>query len=60
MLQFHPNQALKPISIGNFLKKSTKLSQAELTHLYQTFILQKYQTKDPPPYMSVSFKKHLT
>lgn len=39
MLQFHPSQALTPISIGDLLDKSTKLSQSELNHLYHTFIL---------------------
>lgn len=55
MLQFHPNEALTPISIGNFLEKSTQLSQAELNRLCETFILQKYQHKNPPPYMSIFF-----
>lgn len=55
MLQFHSNQALTPISIGDLLEKSTKLSQAKLNHLYQTFILKKHQPKGPPPYMKTFF-----
>jgi len=51
MLQFHSSQALTPIFIGHLLEKSTKMSQSELEHLCQTFILNQYQTKDPPPYM---------
>lgn len=39
MLQFHPSQALTPISIIDLLEKSTKLSQSKLNHLCQIFIL---------------------
>ena len=55
MLQFHPSQALTPISIGNLLEKSTKLSQAKPNHFCQTFILQKCQPKESPPYLSIFF-----
>ena len=50
MLQFHPGQALTPLSMGDLLEKSTNLSQEELNHLCQTFMLQEHQPKGPPPY----------
>ena len=33
MLQFHPGQALTPLSMGDLLEKSTNLSQEELNRL---------------------------
>ena len=50
MLQFHPGQALTPLSMGYLLEKSRKLSQDELNLLCQTFMLQEHQPKGPPPY----------
>ena len=49
MLQFQPGQALTPLSMGDLLGKSTKLSQEELNRLCQTFMLQEHQPKGPPP-----------
>ena len=37
------------------LEKSTKLSQSELNRIRQTFMLQKHQTKGPPPYLQTFF-----
>jgi len=51
MLQFHSNQALTPLSMGDLLEKSVKLSQEELTQLYQIFMSPKHQPNGPPPYM---------
>ena len=50
MLQFHPGQALTPLSMGDLLEKSTNLSQEELNRLFHTFMLQEHQPKGPPPY----------
>ena len=50
MLQFHPGQALTPISMGDLLEKSKNLSQEELNRLYQTFMLLEHQPKGPHPY----------
>lgn len=55
MLQFYPSQALTPLSMGDLLEKSTKLSQEELNCLRQTFMSSKHQPDGPPPYMQTFF-----
>ena len=55
MLQFQPGQNLTPISLRELLEKASKMSQSELSHLFQTFMDKKHQPKDPPPYMSSFF-----
>lgn len=55
MLQFQPSQALIPISLGDLLERSSKLSQYELSRLGQTFIHKDHQPQNPPPYLLVFF-----
>lgn len=55
MLQFHSSQALTPISMEYLPEKLTQLSQLELNHICQTFMLQKHQPKGPPPYLQNFF-----
>ena len=50
MLQFQPGQALTPLSMGELLEKSTKLSHEELSHICKTFMFPEHQPKGPPPY----------
>ena len=50
MLQFQLVQALTPLSIGELVEKSTKLSHEELICLCQTFMLLEHRPKGPPPY----------
>jgi len=38
MLQFQPSQDLTPISLGDFLEKSSKLSQSKISRLCQIFM----------------------
>lgn len=55
MLNFQPDQTLTPLSMGDLLEKSTKLSQEELSHICQTFMFPYHQLKGPPPYGYVFF-----
>ena len=55
MLQFQLSEDLIPISLGELLEKSSKLSQSELSRLCQTFMDKQHQPKDPHPYLSVFF-----
>lgn len=55
MLQFHSNLDLTPISLGDFLKKLSKLSQYELRCLCQTFVDKEHQPKNTLPYLSIFF-----
>ena len=55
MLQFQPDQALTPLSMGELLEKYTKLSHEELSRLCQTFMLPEHQPKGPPPYGYIIF-----
>ena len=50
MLQFQPGQALTPLSMGELLEKSSKLSHEELNRLFQNFMLPEHQPKGPPTY----------
>jgi len=51
MLQFSLDQALTPLSMGYLLEKASQLSQSEVSHLGQIFMLPKHQPKGPPPYL---------
>ena len=55
MLQFQPGQDLSPISLGELLEKSSKISQSKLNRVHQTFMDKKHQPKDPPPYVASFF-----